>query len=99
MFDRFLDKIMYDLGLGSYFLIIGIVVALFAVPSYYLLKADKEQWDAFVKTNNCVLVEKGKSSVAVTQTINPANGQLQVGTAVIDGVDRYLCDDGVVYQR
>lgn len=59
---------------------------------------EQEAWEAFSAEHNCVLIEKGRSKVVTTTGVS-GNGNVVVGSAVVDGDDKYRCDDGVIYVR
>ncbi|EQB8877503.1 hypothetical protein ACYVLF_000573 [Vibrio cholerae] len=82
--------------------IVWTVVALLILALFRLayLDAQEEQkaWEVFSAEHNCVLIEKGRSKVVTTTGVS-GNGNVVVGSAVVDGDDKYRCDDGVIYVR
>lgn len=77
-----------------------LVIALIALPflSYYVIKADREQWAKFAAENNCRVVGKMSGSTSTGFGVT-SNGQMGTVVTSTPGKTGYLCDDGVTYWR
>lgn len=79
------------------FLCSVVVVFLFWLAIMGAIENEKE-WEQFRNERQCKLLEKGVSSVVPITTVT-TSGQIAMSTAVTKTPDRYLCNDGVIYQR